>query len=220
MFRFQFTRTVSLIAFVLPFIIACQDDTKSPESAASAAQAKEQILAQEHLKATRRECTETLERRKADYKQLMTAKKYWEASLELRTCAGDLDDAALKALVADAEIKSHLQILAGTTSSYREKLQAAEMLVRDYPEYGKKYEPSLSKLKTQADAQDRAMEAAAKKKRGVSIGMSTDEVVSSSWGKPESINRTINSYGTQEQWVYGSRSYLYFENGKLVSIQN
>ena len=41
-----------------------------------------------------------------------------------------------------------------------------------------------------------------------------------SWGKPESINRTTNQYGVHEQWVYGGRNYLYFDNGKLTSIQN
>ena len=40
-----------------------------------------------------------------------------------------------------------------------------------------------------------------------------------SWGKPEDINKTTNSYGIKEQWVYDN-SYLYFENGKLTTIQN
>jgi hypothetical protein len=42
----------------------------------------------------------------------------------------------------------------------------------------------------------------------------------SSWGKPQSINRTTTRHGVHEQWVYGSRSYLYFENGVLTAIQN
>lgn len=41
-----------------------------------------------------------------------------------------------------------------------------------------------------------------------------------SWGEPESINKTTGSYGTHEQWVYGSYNYLYFENDKLTAIQN
>lgn len=41
-----------------------------------------------------------------------------------------------------------------------------------------------------------------------------------SWGKPKSINRTITMYGTHEQWIYGNGNYLYFENDKLVTIQN
>jgi len=53
----------------------------------------------------------------------------------------------------------------------------------------------------------------------VRIGM-TKEMCEDSWGKPESINRTTNAYGTSEQWVYGDGNYLYFDNGKLTSIQN
>ncbi len=59
-----------------------------------------------------------------------------------------------------------------------------------------------------------------KKSRGVSIGMTTEEVLQSSWGKPKDINKTITDYGTREQWVYANYNYLYFEDGVLVTIQN
>ncbi|WP_052352792.1 hypothetical protein [Neobacillus dielmonensis] len=59
-----------------------------------------------------------------------------------------------------------------------------------------------------------------KGKYGVSIGMSKEAVLNSSWGKPQDINTTITQFGTHEQWVYGGGNYLYFENGKLTSIQN
>jgi hypothetical protein len=59
------------------------------------------------------------------------------------------------------------------------------------------------------------------KKHGVKRGMTAKQVVEqTSWGKPESINRSTGSWGVHEQWVYGGRNYLYFENGKLASIQN
>lgn len=41
-----------------------------------------------------------------------------------------------------------------------------------------------------------------------------------SWGQPDSVNRTTTRRGVLEQWVYGSRSYLYFANGVLTSYQN
>jgi hypothetical protein len=50
--------------------------------------------------------------------------------------------------------------------------------------------------------------------------MTQAEVLASSWGKPDDINRTITAYGTREQWVYGYRSYLYFDDGILTAIQN
>lgn len=40
------------------------------------------------------------------------------------------------------------------------------------------------------------------------------------WGTPERVNKTTNSYGTSEQWVYGSGNYLYFKGEVLTSFQN
>lgn len=58
-----------------------------------------------------------------------------------------------------------------------------------------------------------------RRSQGVSIGMSKTDVLLSSWGRPESINTTTTPAGDSEQWVYGSRHYLYFSNGVLTSIQ-
>lgn len=50
------------------------------------------------------------------------------------------------------------------------------------------------------------------------IGM-TKEMALISWGNPEDINVTITNYGRDEQWVYGSGRYLYFDDGILTTIQ-
>lgn len=56
----------------------------------------------------------------------------------------------------------------------------------------------------------------------VKIGMSK-KVARLSWGEPTKVNTTINASGREEQWVYRSNfdktKYLYFENGKLVSVR-
>lgn len=52
----------------------------------------------------------------------------------------------------------------------------------------------------------------------VKIGF-TKAMCIESWGQPESINKTTGKYGTHEQWVYDNGNYLYFENGKLTTIQ-
>lgn len=57
------------------------------------------------------------------------------------------------------------------------------------------------------------------KREGVSIGMTKEEVLRSSWGKPREINQTHTGHGTTEQWVYGG-GYLYFRNGRLNAVQN
>jgi hypothetical protein len=59
------------------------------------------------------------------------------------------------------------------------------------------------------------------KRPGVRIGMTAIEVVErSNWGKPERKARTTTSKGTFEQWIYGDGNYLYFQNGRLTTIQN
>lgn len=55
------------------------------------------------------------------------------------------------------------------------------------------------------------------------FGMDKQDVIAS-LGDPTDINRTITPNGTSEQWIYGSyisyQRYLYFEDGKLDSIQD
>jgi len=58
-------------------------------------------------------------------------------------------------------------------------------------------------------------------KPGVQIGMSGEQVIkTTSWGRPDRVNRTTTTHGTLEQWVYRSGGYLYFRNGVLTTIQN
>jgi hypothetical protein len=49
------------------------------------------------------------------------------------------------------------------------------------------------------------------------IGM-TKEMCRLCWGDPKDINETITAGRKREQWVYSS-GYLYFDNGKLTTIQ-
>lgn len=53
-----------------------------------------------------------------------------------------------------------------------------------------------------------------------SIGMTKNEVLNSTWGEPEDINRTTTRYGTSEQWCYNGNKYIYFEDGIVTSIQD
>lgn len=52
------------------------------------------------------------------------------------------------------------------------------------------------------------------------IGMTSEQVLSSTWGKPRDINRTTNKYGVSEQWVYGSSRYIYLDDGIVTAIQD
>jgi Na+-transporting NADH:ubiquinone oxidoreductase subunit NqrC len=83
------------------------------------------------------------------------------------------------------------------------------------------FEPKLATAKAREAADARAaIESARRAKRPpAKIGMSKDGVLSSNWGKPIQVNTTTTADGVREQWVYGGRQYLYFENGVLTSIQ-
>ena len=52
------------------------------------------------------------------------------------------------------------------------------------------------------------------------IGMSEDEVLSSSWGKPIDIKRTTTAYGTTDQWIYPEYRYIYLMDGVVTTIQD
>ncbi len=101
------------------------------------------------------------------------------------------------------------------------KWDKAETLAFEYRHVG---DAELAKLEDQATTAIRAKQQAEAKafarKQGVTIGMSKEQALASSWGKPQKVNRTISAYGEREQWVYGGSNYLYFENGTLTSIQN
>jgi hypothetical protein len=60
--------------------------------------------------------------------------------------------------------------------------------------------------------------------RSVVIGMNSDQAIAA-WGRPDDVNRTTSAYGVSEQWVYEDsdgipRSYLYFDDGVLTTVQN
>jgi hypothetical protein len=50
------------------------------------------------------------------------------------------------------------------------------------------------------------------------VGMTRAQLLLS-WGDPNRINRSVGSWGTHEQWVYGLSSYVYVEQGKVTSYQ-
>jgi hypothetical protein len=80
----------------------------------------------------------------------------------------------------------------------------------------KKKQDQESKLQLKAQEKEERKQ---KKSKGIRIGMTIQNVIDSSWGRPEKINKTITASGTSEQWVYLNGGYLYFENGLLTTIQ-
>lgn len=91
-------------------------------------------------------------------------------------------------------------------------------------------DPELQRMLKLADDKSSAETAAAAKRdaaakqretkrQGVLIGMTKEQVLASSWGRPQRVNTTGLPGSTREQWVYGNGQYLYFHDDILVSWQ-
>ena len=52
------------------------------------------------------------------------------------------------------------------------------------------------------------------------IGMTANELLVSSWGKPTKMNRTTTAYGESYQWVYSSNRYVYLKDDIVTAIQD
>lgn len=153
---------------------------------------------------------------------------------DLERCWNALGDKDLGALRTKATARIHLLVALDKTNSSMARLESLSKLELIDPEEYERQAALVAALRKAADA-ERAKSAqaqavadakaalalaAAKRKEGVSIGMSKQDVLASSWGKPQKVNTTTTAYGTHEQWVYGGGNYLYFKDGVLASIQN
>jgi hypothetical protein len=168
------------------------------------------------------------------YGELIEAGKGKEAADAVAPCALLLKDQQLKEMEKTGRLSGWAAAAADPKLSLADRIAALDQIDKATP--GAKVE-SLAALRVQLEAaktkEDRANQAqrerAAKeaerarlaqaKREGVRIGMSKQQVLESSWGRPEKINTTTNVYGTREQWVYGG-GYLYFTGDTLTSIQN
>lgn len=94
------------------------------------------------------------------------------------------------------------------------------LFAQDIKDFKTDIDKQLQSLRNNLAESNKEMENRRSEPQGVRIGMTQLEVLNSSWGKPNHINKTTGSYGVHEQWVYGGNNYLYFENGILTTIQN
>ena len=52
------------------------------------------------------------------------------------------------------------------------------------------------------------------------IGMTTTEVLASSWGAPDGVITTMTTAGKQEQWEYATNKVIFIDNGFVSAIQD
>lgn len=216
---------LALVGWVIFSVATCSSRAPSAAAgtnagktpAAELARMKAEKAAED--KAEREKCEAVRSGGYVEYRALMAKKRFWDASLTINRCVDLIDDSELKGLHADAEIKSFIADINNPKLSPGDRGLAAEKLVRHYPDAGKPYEKHAAKFYADAERQSKAAAAARRRSEGVLIGMTKEEALASSWGKPRKINRTTNAYGTSEQWVYDG-GYLYFDGDRLTSIQN
>jgi hypothetical protein len=157
-----------------------------------------------------------------EYQDLINLKYYSLASLKLIGCSVRFPE-KYKDLADEAEVKSYEQVINDKNKSSQNRLDDLNKLIERFPIQAKKYEELKKSLGISVEKERKASEiklANLKKSQGVSIGMTQEEVLASNWGKPSRVNKTTTARRSSEQWVYGSGSYLYFEEGLLVSIQH
>ena len=162
----------------------------------------------------------------AAYDALILEGKFWSAARAVGRCGDLLKDGDLKARVIAAETKEYRAVALDKKQTAKARAEAIEAMQKYYPSQAVELLPLLSSMQAQAADQDetdrkktRREDLARRKKAGVTLGMSQEEVIQSVWGKPQKINRSTYTFGVHEQWVYGG-GYLYFEDGVLKSIQN
>jgi hypothetical protein len=167
------------------------------ESAARVAAAKAERV---------KRCEAQLVNWQASFDALYSAKDYKGAAESIRECANvaaiaDPRKAALK--------RAEAQVLIGQatdkTRPLQQRIADLRWLELHHAEEYSPYRALAASLQRTADLEAKAEQrriAAEKRREGVSIGMSQQDVLDSSWGKPRKINRTTYSWGTKEQWVY------------------
>jgi len=167
-------------------------------------------------------CVQTMAEVLTVYESHMAASRFADAAKSLDHCTYHTNSSELieKRRLALAEVAwAEVHDKASTSEDRLEAFHRLVSLDTDRALKAAKTRETLEAAIEKKKAAERRAEAARKKREGVRLGMTREDVIASSWGRPEHINTTATRYGTREQWVYGIGNYLYFEDGVLTSVQ-
>lgn len=222
---------VLLAAVGLVSFKACSGPPSPASTEQSASQvaeikARQDFQAKQYLQERTTDCNKTIDDRKAAYAKASASKKFWDARTSLGDCPEVLKDPILLKMQSDASRLSFVATAQDQKQPPDERIRAIEHMKAAFPDDAVQFEPLLKPLQVAAEKKAAAdmkrsadAEKARRRKEGVSLGMTADDVRASSWGRPEKVNRSTYKFGVREQWVYPG-GYLYFEDGVLTSIQN
>lgn len=173
-------------------------------------------------------CQDSIESKKEKYKALFSEKKYLEAANVLEQCRYVWPTNEIDKLAGQAEIQNYVSIIKDPKTNAITRDQTLYSLRSNHPETVKLFPKDYARL----DREDRAQEArnnreerrllaeeAKKPKYDIKLGMLSVHVLSSKWGAPQKVNKSVDAGGTHEQWVYSNNRYLYFDNDRLSAIQ-
>lgn len=161
---------------------------------------------------------EEIARLKSELESLIDNDEYQKIS-EMKTYGFEKEDEELNAIVAYADALYALSV-GGTVDSLLIFLQVP-------PSYNGIYSEEIKVLANQSAIPSwekryneyHGLQTQTLSTIPLSIGLTDEEVKSyTSWGEPQTINRTETATTIREQWIYPGFNYLYFEDGYLVSI--
>jgi len=214
------------MAIAIIAILAKESD-RSTVSAAEQAQF-EKARSDSAAATSRRSCEEKKTLAVADFEKLMVAGKPGDAAAALGNCPAILQDTALVERQRAARAKGWELVYRDGKRSPVDRLAAVEAALgadpaasASFADLKRQLEPKAKAWRVAEEARLQREEIQRRKREGVSIGMTQERVLQSSWGRPSKVNRTTTARVSHEQWVYeGGGGYLYFDNGILTAIQN
>lgn len=163
-----------------------------------------------------------VEKQQADKARLLaeSIKRTEAAAAAARKCVADQNDlfAKVKKLLASGDVSAANAAFNACRAHL--KTEDATNLAKQVDAAVTARNKRLQMEESARAAKLLAEEKARKRREGVSIGMTEQEVLDSSWGKPKRIRSTTTASGTDQQWIYDGGNYLYFSNGKLRAVQN
>lgn len=93
--------------------------------------------------------------------------------------------------------------------------------IEDYRKYYRDESIAVSEKEEREEKAEAKRESKkAEKNAEPAIGMTEAEVIGGAWGSPDKRNIDEYEWGTEEQWVYDDKGYVYFEDGIVTAVQH
>ena len=151
---------VFVITACLLFLSACNPSTSQSASKQKDITLPTTVHSAENIAAAMQasdaeDCKKDISGKTAQYYNLMSRRDYKAAVSEIRMCSQVLNDAKLKSLVADGEVKSYIQDIKNPHLPIQDRVLSAKYLIKYYPQQGKKYEKHQIALNQQLQQHER-----------------------------------------------------------------